>query len=94
MALHRIIVPVLDRTHRLPFEDAVGVVDRELELAAGPHDRAKGAEAVGSGRLHRNRDAAPAAGVGSPAPALFVSQQFAGPHQHPKRAADAFRMEA
>ena len=33
MALHRIIVPVLDRTHRLPFEDAVGVVDRELELA-------------------------------------------------------------
>src|ERR1051326_649794 len=94
MALHRIIVPVLDRAHRLPFEDAVGIIDRELEFAAGPHDRAKGAEAVCSRRLHRNRDTAPAAGVGPPAPALLIGEQFAGPHQHPKRTADTFRVEA
>src|SRR5215469_18015311 len=56
MTLGWIIVPILDWAYRLPFKHAVRIIDRKPELAAGSHDRAEGAEAVCSSRLHRDRD--------------------------------------
>src|SRR5262249_19578054 len=86
--------PVLDRAHRLPFQHAVRVIDREAKFTAGSHDRAESAEAVCSSRLHRDWDTAPAAGIGAPAPALLVCNQFARPQQHAQRATDASGMQA
>jgi hypothetical protein len=76
-----LVVPVRDRADRLPFQGAAGV-DGQTEPSAGAHDGAQGAISARECRLGRDRDAQPAPGERSLAPALFIGEQFARPGQY------------